>query len=270
MVKYSSFVALLFLAFIFVQPSWSIQKMGSIAIFTEAVSWTDVGTANAEAQEIINNLKITRDIQIMGDKEIGEFAKKNTNDNDLDIIITFGYFPVSLYKPGNAEANGSVGEKFLEGGDMFLNTADYIFYVTQGGGTNGDQGLKNMTDSNFDMWTDNTRCSPTDDGKKYAPSIPAQYDAPRCFKTDQVGASKDWEVELALGSNGATYIDPAIIHNKDYDGRVAIVFQAGGTLPRGEVIVEILDKWLSSKIKAQPVDPLDKLPITWGKIKRSL
>jgi hypothetical protein len=48
------------------------------------------------------------------------------------MMIIFGYFPVSLYTPGNAQADDSLGELFLEGGDMILNTADYIFYVTEG------------------------------------------------------------------------------------------------------------------------------------------
>ena len=65
------------------------------------------------------------------------FAKKRTGNTQLDIIITFGYFPVSLYEPGNTQKEESIAEKFLEGGDIFMNTADYIFYVTKGGGKNG-------------------------------------------------------------------------------------------------------------------------------------
>ena len=101
--------------------------------------------------------KFAKSIKVYNDDDIGRFARKKTKDDEFDIIITFGYFPVSLYKPGNVEKEDSIAEKFLEGGDMFMNAADYIFYVTQGGGANGENGLKTITDSNFDMWGDGIR-----------------------------------------------------------------------------------------------------------------
>ena len=245
------------------------QKMGQIAIFTESVGWTDVGTANAQAQIILDNLKITKSVEKLGDAAIGDWAKKNTKDGEMDIIITFGYFPVSLYTPGNAQANNSVGELFLEGGNMILNTADYIFYVTQGGGANGDAGLKNMTDSTFDMWTDGNVCQPTDDGKKFTPSLPASFTAPRSFKISQVEANPEWELEVAFGSNGVDNADPAIIYNTKYGGRVGIFFQVSdNNMPRGKIVVEMLDNWLSKQIKAQAVDSVEKLSTAWGKVKQ--
>jgi hypothetical protein len=271
MKRYIIFSVLLALVLVFVPASWSVQKVGSVAIFTESVSWTDVGTANAAAQIIADKLKLTRDVQVLNNTDIATFATKNTKDGDLDIIITFGYFPPSIYKPVNAEPDNSIAEKFLEGGDMFINSADYIFYVSSA--VNGDAALKNITDSTFDMWCDDNakKNTPTDDGKKYAPSIPAaSTTATRSFKTDQIEANKDWEVEGAFSSNGGTYIDPAVIHNKVYDGRVGIVFQTGDATPRGEVITEILNNWLSQKVKAQPVENDGKLPVTWGKIKNSI
>jgi hypothetical protein len=243
------------------------SEMGEVAIFADAVSWTDVGTAKAAAQKIQSDLKLTRDIQILSDDAIGAFAEQNTDDGNLDIIITFGYFPVSLYAPGNAERDDSVGELFLEGGNMFINTADYIFYVTQGGGANGDSGLKNMTDSNFDMWGDDASTDATEDGEKYTPSlVDVTFVANRPFKMSQVEADSDWELEAAFGTLGDK-ADPAIIHNLTYDGRVGIAFQAGGTLPRAEVIIEMIDNFLVEKVKAQTVEPGDKLSCTWGEIK---
>jgi hypothetical protein len=245
-------------------------NMGQIAIFTESVGWTNVGTANAQAQKIISDLRLTREIEILGDKAIGDFAQANTDDGELDIIITFGYFPVSLYAPGNGEADDSVGELFLEGGNMFINTADYIFYVTLGGGANADTGLKNMTDSNFDLWTDGVSTEPTEDGKEYTPSLIATS-APRCFRVSQIEANPEWELEVAFGDDGGANADPAVIHNTDYDGRVAIVFQVSNdAMPRGEVITEMLNNWLSEKVEAQAVEPVDKLSVTWGKVKQSL
>ena len=266
--KSISFGVLLATVFVFSTVTWSASKqIGEVAIFTEAVGWTDVGTANAQTQIIINKLKITKKVEILNDKAIGEFATEKTKDDKVDIIITFGYFPVSLYTPGNGQANDSVGEKFLEAGNMFINTADYIFYVTQGGGANGDTGLKNMTDSTFDLWTDGSTTNPTEDGKKYTPSL-IGFTAPRCFKTEQVDADKDWEMEAVFGSNGATHADPAVIRNKEYGGRVCIVFHvSNNAMPRGEVITEILNNWLSEKLGVESIEPADKLPITWSEIK---
>jgi hypothetical protein len=119
------------------------------------------------------------------------------------------------------------------------------------------------------MWTDGNN-APTADGKKYAPSMPASYAAARSFKISQIEANADWELEADFGDNGADYADPAVIHNTKYDGRVAIVFQNGDSMPRGQVIVEILDNWLSQIVKAQPVESEGKLPLTWGEIKRGI
>jgi hypothetical protein len=254
-------------SFIFVTTSQA-EKMGQIAIFTEAVGWTDVATANAQAQIIIDGLKLTKDIQKLGDAAIGDWAKKNTKDGDTDVIIMFGYFPVSQYTPGNGQRDGSVGELFLEGGNMFLNSCDYIFYVTQGGGVNAATGLQNMTDTTFDCWTDGNTCKPTDDGKKYTPSLPASFSAPRCFRKTQIDANPDWSVEVAFGSNGADNLDPAIIKNKVYGGRVGIVHQVSdNSMPRGKVMLEMLDNWLSKQVKGVAVDSAGKLSTAWGEIR---
>lgn len=255
-------IAVIFVTLVF--SSLGLAQVDKIAIFTEAVSWTDVAAANAAADFIINNVASANDIAIYNDADMAGFAEANTNDGDFDIIITFGYFPVSLYTPGNADPDGSIAELFLEGGDMFLNTADWIFYVTEGGGANGADGLKNLTDSAFDMGADGNKNTATDDGKSYTPSIPDSFEAVRVFKLDQIEADADWEVEKVFGSNGNN-LDPVIIRNVTYGGRVAIAFQIGGVQPRGEVISEMIDNYLAGVITA--VEPGDKLAVTWGGIK---
>ena len=249
----------------------SASKMGEIGIFTEATSWMDVASANSAAQIIKKKTKLIKKIEVYNDKDIGKFAEKRIDNDALDIIITFGYFPVSLYKPGNAEKEDSIAEKFLEGGNMFINTADYIFYVTQGGGANGADGLKTITDSTFDMWGDGNSSKPTADGKKYTPSLkPAP--AVRPFKIDQIKADKNWEIEVVFGDNnggGGSMADPIIIRNKEHNGRVCIALQTGGAHPRGEVIHEIIDNYVKNEIaSAFSVDANSKLPATWGKIKK--
>jgi hypothetical protein len=261
-------IAIILIAMAFSSLSWA--QIDQIALFTEAVSWTDVATAEAAADYIKANVKSADSIEVYSDADIAGFAADNTDDGNVDIIITFGYFPVSLYTPGNSEADGSVGELFLEGGDIFLNTADYIFYVTEGGGANGDTGLKNMTDSELDMWTDGAHSTPTGDGATLTPSL-IEFDAPRSFKMDQVDADSDWEVEVVLGSDGGNNLDPVIIKNLTYGGRVGIAFQAGGTAPRAEVLTEMIDNYLAPNIPSETPDTAvelyGKLSLTWGQLK---
>jgi len=262
------YILLLFALFVFAATTCFAETMGQIAIFTEAVGWTTVAHANAQAQMIKDDLRITRDIQILGDKEIAAFAEQNTDDGEIDIIITFGYFPANLYAPGNGEADDSVGELFLEGGNMLINSCDYIFYVTQGGAANGDVALKNITDSIFDLWTDGIVTAPTEDGKKYTPSLPKSITAPRAFHINQVEADDEWELEVAFADDGGSSADPAVIRNTEYGGRVGIVFHVSNdAMPRGAVMTEMLDNWLAEKVERIAVDSADKLSVTWGKVK---
>lgn len=247
-----------------------ITRMGEIGIFNESVGWTNVASAKADTEKILKT-KFARSIKVYSDKAIGNFAKKNTADNKLDIIITFGYFPVSLYKPGNVEQEDSIAEKFLEGGDMFVNTADYIFYVTQGGGKNGAEGLKNITDSNFDCWgKDADVFKPSAEGKKYVPSLPNEYNSPRPMKKSQINADDNWEIEVSLGgtADGEKH-DPVIVRNRHNGGRFVVVRQTPKAAPdRGDVIREILENYVKKEIvPALAVDTRSKLATTWSKVK---
>jgi len=255
------FLVLLFMAF--ATGSCFAAKMGQIAIFTESVGWTSVGAANTAAQIILDGVTITNDIQKLGNGDMGTFAEANTDDGELDIIILFGYFPPSLYTPGNGQPDGSVGELFLEGGNMFLNTSDYIFYVSSANNDAG--GLTNMTDSNFDCWTDGINNTPTADGATYTPSY-AGHVGKRSLQIDQVEADADWELEVVFGSDGTNTADPAIIRNLTYGGRVGVVLQVDDdSMPKGEVISEIIENYIGGIITA--VEPADKLAVTWGGIK---
>lgn len=257
----------LFLAVVSVSPLLASDVLGQVAIFNARAGWIDAGTAQAQTKIFMDGVKLVKDIQVLGDKEIGTWAKANTKDGDMDTIILFGDFPSSLYAAGNAEANDSVGELFLEGGNMFLNTGDYIFYINNGAGTNGETGLKNMTDSVFTMWNDGNTNKPSDTGKKYTPSLPASFAAVRCFSATQVEADEDWELEASFGENGAN-VDPGIIHNVSYGGRVGIFYQDSNTSSkRGQFLIELFDNWLREVVKAKAVDPQSKLSTTWGTVK---
>ena len=240
--------------------------LGDVAIFTEQSGWIAQGIAAAEGAKLKKLLKKPPNIEILTDKQIGKWAEDHTDNGVSDIIVTFGWFPTTLYPPGNQEPDDSVAEKFLEGGNIFLNTADYIFYVTQGGGANGEQGLKNMMDINADMWSGGTSIKPTNDGKKYTSSLKA-FTSERTFKEGQI--TDPWEVEVAFGDNSAGFLDPAIVHDTETDGRIGIAFQEpnNGGLPRGEVLAEMIDNYLFEVLGAQAVDPNQKVATTWGHLK---
>lgn len=251
-------------------PNISIAApMGEVAIFTEQSGWIAQATAKKEGEELAKLLKKPQKVVTLSDKDIGPWAEERT-DNDLsDIIVTFGWFPTTLYPPGNAKPDDSVAEKFLEGGNIFLNTADYIFYVTQGGGANGEQGLKNMMDINADMWSGGTGIKPTADGAKYTPSLKA-FTSERTFKSGQI--VDPWEVEVVFGDNGGDRIDPAIVHDTDTGGRIGILFQEPNNagLPRGEVFAEMIDNYLFEVLGAAAVDPNEKVTTTWAHIKSDI
>jgi hypothetical protein len=240
--------------------------LGEVAIFTEQFGWIAQGTAVSEGKELADLLKKPEDVVTLSDNDIGPWAEKRTDNGFSDIIVTFGSFPASLYPFANAKPEGSVAEKFLEGGNIFLNTADYIFYIVEGKGENGDTALKNMMDINVDMWADATAITPTDDGKKYTPSL-GFFTAFRPFKEVQITAP--WEVEVVFGDNGAGLLEPAIVHDTETDGRIGIAFQEPNNagLPRGEVFAEMIDGYLAEVLGAAAVDPNKKVTTTWAHIK---
>ena len=263
-----SFVAVIFMTLVLASLSWA--QIDKIGIFTEAVSQIDPAAALAVADFVMNNVESAEEIAVYNEADLAEFAVANTGDGDVDIIITFGFFPASLYKIKNGQPDGSIGELFLEGGDIFLNTGDYIFYVTGAAAWdhNGSAGLKNMTDSSFDMWTEDEPhlSAATADGKEYTPSL-VGFNIARGFQISQVDDDADWEMEVVFGSDGGDVADPAIIRNLTYGGRVGIALQGQSNVPvpRGEVFSEMIDNFLATRMIA--VEPGDKLAVTWGGIK---
>lgn len=241
-------------------------SLGEVAIFTEQSGWIALDAAQREGEELADLLTKPVKVVTLNDKDIGAWAEDHTDNGSTDIIVAFGWFPTSLYPPGNVKADDSVAELFLEGGNVILNSADYIFYVTEGGGANGEQGLKNIMDINADMWSDGTAIKPTENGAKYTPSLQA-FTSARTFKEAQI--VDPWEVDMAFGDNGSGFLDPAIVHDTETGGRIGIAFQEpnNANLPRGEVFAEMIDNFLFEELGAQAVDPNQKAATTWGYLK---
>jgi hypothetical protein len=230
------------------------RMVGDIGIFCDNTSWIDVGEARRIAERLVTGVTSAKSIAIYDLSGIADFARKGIGDGDLDVIITFGYFPETLYPPGNSQPDGSLAEKFLEDGNMFLNTADYIFYVTQGGGANAVGGLQNMMDiPGITMWGDNTPVSPTKEGLKYMPSL-SSYPTWRPFHLDEL--RDPWVVEIAFAVDGSgTRADPVVVKDKTTGGRIGIAFQVGSDkVPesmRTTCLLELLNNWLPEAAKSK-------------------
>jgi len=266
--KDSALIAIMVVALTFTSAFAGIDQ---IAIFNENVGWTTVAAAKEATDQIVASVKSANSVKVLNKAGIADFIKSTHDDGTVDAVVLFGYLPETVYTPGNSQKDDSLIEQFLVGGNIVLNAADYIFYVTLGGGKNAADGLKTITDSNFDCWgADADKFTPTADGKKYVPSLPADYNSPRPMKVDQIEADKNWEVEVAFGSaKDGALLDPAVIKSTKHGGRFVVVRQTPKVAPdRGHVIREILENYVKKEIvPALAVDTISKLATTWSKVK---
>ncbi|MCY3553275.1 MAG: hypothetical protein OXH39_22670 [Candidatus Poribacteria bacterium] len=248
----------------------SSSALGDVAIFSENTGWISKDNADIQRAIVFDNLQnavsSVGDVVYKTDEEIGPWAEERIDDGKADILIIFGWFPTTLYTPGNSQVDDSIAERFLYGGNIILNCADYIFYVTEGGGANGENGLKTIININADMWGDGTQIKPTADGEKYTPTLEA-YTSNRPFKSAQI--VDPWSVEVAFGDNGAGFFDPGIIKLNDSSGRVGICMQEGnnGELPRGQILIEMIDFISQQADVLTDVEPAGKAAVIWGNIK---
>ena len=251
--------------------SWA--QLGDVAIFSENTGWISKDNADIQRAIVFENLKgavsSVGDVVYATDAEIGPWAEERIDDGVADVLIIFGWFPTTLYTPGNSQVDDSIAERFLYGGNIILNCADYIFYVTEGGGANGENGLKTIININADMWGGGTQITPTADGEKYTPTLP-DFTSERPFKSEQI--VPPWSVEVVFGDNGAGFFDPGIIKLNDSSGRVGICMQEpnNGDLPRGQVLIEMID-FISQQPDmtdvGTPVEAKGKAAVTWGDLK---
>ena len=240
-----------------------------IAIFNANVGWTTVDAAAEATEQIVANVKTAASVNVVDMDALADWIVKTHEDGTTDAIILFGYLPETVYEPGNSQEDDSLIEKFINGGNIVMNAADYIFYVTKGGGANGDKGLKTITNSNFDCWGDESPFAPTADGKKYVPSLPADYISQRPMKKSQIDADDNWEIEISFGSNGNDNHDPVVVKSTKHGGRFVIVRQTPAAAPdRGAVFSEIIDNYFSTAVTGSTaVDPAEKVSTTWGNLK---
>ena len=225
-----------------------------------------------------------------GDEEgnnspLAKWCVAHTGNGQQDVIIlACGTSPSALYPFPNAQPDGSNVENFIEAGNVVINLADWIFYMSYEGGVRSAENLGGGAANVFDIpgldfnaprGTGNQ--TPTDNGTKYIPSLAA-------FHSD-----RPWHVELFDGSNwdlvifaeeDANNADPVVAISKekgdDGFGMIAAMWQSAtpvwiGTDPRGIGVAEFLENWLSenASLDALDVQAKDKLTTTWGQIKET-
>jgi hypothetical protein len=232
-------------------------------------NWWGQAAADREMAELEDAIKgsVGSVSNFPADKQadLATWVKNNTNDGENDILILCGQIPDTIYEPGNAQADDSLVELFLDSGNTVINTGDYLMYVVNSAGTNGEGGIQALMDiPTITMWDDDTAVTVTDDGRNYTPTL-QDFATDRPFHLDELEGG--WEPELILAQNDAgTRADPAIVVNTDTGGMVGIFYQTASQDddPRSEVMSEFILSYFSTTAVA----PAGKLATSWGAIRK--
>jgi hypothetical protein len=208
---------------------------------------------------------------------LGEWAKAHTGNGQKDVLITAsGTTPSSLYPFPNLEPDGSVVEEFIDDGNIVINIADWIFYMSYEGGVrsaeNGPSGAANIFDiPGLTFGSRSNGMTVNANGKKYLPSL-KDFTTDRPWHLEQLEGT-DWEV-TTFAQAGDNDADPAVAVNNKTGGIIAALIQKAWPLPneaddnRAEVVIEFVKNWLVEQIPDwQAVEAADKLSSTWGQIK---
>jgi hypothetical protein len=233
---------------------------------------------NAKIKSLFKKIDNFGDGDEVGDNSpLAKWTKAHTGDKQKDVIVLVcGTTPSGLYPFPNQKPDGSNVEKFIEDGNILINIADWIFYMSYEGGVriadNGASGAANIFDIpglDFGSRTNNMKVNAN--GKKYLPSL-TDFTTDRPWHVEQFKGA-DWEV-TTFAEADANNADPAVAVNKKYNGIIAALLQKAaptwpGDDPRGKVVVEFITTWLTEHggLKASAVDSKDKLTTTWGEIK---
>jgi len=255
-----------------------------LALYTGPTNpdWISNASCRREADDMINGLKgVFKSISDYGDKQekdLGEWAKKHTGNKQPDVIIlASGTTPSSLYPFPNKEPDGSVVENFIDDGNVLINIADWIFYMSYEGGVrsadNGAAGAANIFDiPGLDFGSRVNNMKVNANGKKFLPSL-KDFTTDRPWHVEQFAKGGDWEV-TTFAEADANNADPAVAVNQETGGIIAALMQKAWPNPaanednRGEVVVEFVKNWLSKQIAlGASVQPSGKLASEWGKVK---
>ena len=230
--------------------------------YSVAAQTADVATIIAETGSMFGGVQQFDDNQFAA---FGAWVDARTDDGKMDIIWLNGCMPSVLYTLGNAQPDGSRAEKWLDGGNMFINVGDWFAYCSYEGGSrqspeNTGTGAANILDlsSGIIVSADNTTLTVTPTGKEYLPSLgDTTVITYRPITLSAVVAP--WEVAAVFAQNAAgTQADPVVIHNTDTDGYVAFINQSAGSGPpgwlddRGLTCAEFIRNWVSNIMGGNP------------------
>ena len=243
---------------------------------------TDVIMKDARIKKLFGNITDFEDKDVMGEESaLATWAKTHTGDGKPDVIITAcGTMPSALYPFPNKKPDGSIGENFVEAGNILINVADWIGYMSYEGGkrspNNGPSGAANIFDiKGLSFGSRKGDMKPIAAGQKYIPSLkPFKSDRP--WHTEQFKDS-DWDLTIFAQADKDN-ADPAVAvskkSGKDGKGIIAAMWQAAKPKwavqpdPRGIGVVEFIANWLDETAKlSTAVEVEDKLTTTWADIK---
>lgn len=229
---------------------------------------------------LFNSIQDFGDGDEMGDDSpLAEWCKAHTGNGRQDVILlACDTAPSSLYPFPNAKPDGSNVENFIEAGNIVINVADWIFYMSYEGNVrsaeNGAAGAANVFDiPGLDFNERGTgNQTPTALGEKYIPSL-KPFRSIRPWHVEQL-ANSNWDVVI-FAQEDANNADPAVAVSKeageDGNGMIAAMWQAAmpnwtGTDPRGIGVAEFIENWLSENATLD-VHADGKLSTTWGHLK---
>ena len=272
--------------------SASIGYANDLAIYSGPPNpdWITAGAVEKSTETVMNHAGVKAlfiRIENFGDGDekgddspLAQWCKEHTGNGQQDVILlACGTTPSALYPFPNLKPEGSNVENFIEAGNILINVADWIFYISFEGGVrsaeNAAAGAANVFDIpglSFDTPRGTGNQTPTDIGKKYIPSLQA-FHSDRPWRVDQFAGS-NWDLVI-FAEEDANNADPAVAISKeageDGVGMIAAMWQSAtpnwnGIDPRGIGVAEFIENWLSENA-ALDVHAKNKLSTTWGQIK---
>jgi len=107
--------------------------------------WISQDAAKANAQTILNDSRLQGIFENMveyGDGEevgydspLGQWMQDHTGNGQQDVYIAAsGTAPSAVYQFPNVDPDGSNIENFIEDGNVFINVADWLLYMSYEGG----------------------------------------------------------------------------------------------------------------------------------------